>query len=161
MATRLRNAAKGAAVLTVVGTLTVQTVGGFEGLRLYAYQDVIGVWTACYGETKGIKPGMKFSKTDCNNMLVDSLIEHEQGMRTCLKNPDGLPTKVYVADLSLTYNIGVGGFCRSTIARKQNAGQIRESCNFFPLFNRGGGRVIAGLIKRRAAEQKLCNEGAA
>lgn len=55
---------------TVAGSLAVQTVGGFEGLKLYAYRDVIGVWTACYGETAGIKPGMKFSKATCDNMLV-------------------------------------------------------------------------------------------
>lgn len=146
--------------ITVAGSLAVQTVGGFEGLRLYAYRDVIGVWTACYGETAGIKPGMKFDKATCDNLLVDSLVKHEQGMRACLRAPDALPVKVYVADLSLAYNVGVGAFCKSSIAALQNAGQIAASCERFPAFNKAAGKVVSGLVKRRWAEQKLCREGA-
>jgi lysozyme len=88
--------------------LAVALVGGFEGLRLYSYQDVVGVWTACYGETKGMRAGMRFTRAQCDSMLASSLAEHERGMRACLSNPDSLPDKVYVADLSLGYNIGTG-----------------------------------------------------
>jgi lysozyme len=161
MKTRLKQVTAGIGALTVAGSLAVQTVGGFEGLRLAAYRDVVGVWTACYGETKNIRPGMKFSKATCDNLLVDSLITHEQGMRACLKDPDGLPIKVYVADLSLAYNVGVGAFCKSSIASYQNAGRIKDSCDRFPLFNKAGGKVVAGLVKRRAAERSLCLQGAA
>lgn len=160
MKTRLKQITGGVAALTVAGSLAVQTVGGFEGLRLYAYRDVIGIWTACYGSTKGIKPGMRFSKADCDNLLVGDLIEHEQGMRRCLKDPDALPIKVYVAELSLTFNIGVGAFCRSTVARRTNAGDLRGACDAIPLFNKAGGKVIKGLVKRRAQERALCLEAA-
>jgi lysozyme len=146
--------------VTVAGSLAVQTVGGFEGLKLYAYRDVVGVWTACYGETAGIKPGMKFSKETCDNLLVDSLVKHEQGMRACLTAPDVLPVKVYVADLSLAYNIGVGAFCKSSIVAYQNAGRVRASCDRFLLYNRAGGKVVAGLTKRRQKERALCLQGA-
>ncbi len=165
MATRLKAVGKGLAAITLAGTLAIQTVGGFEGLKLYAYRDVVGIWTACYGETKGIKPGMKFSKADCDNMLIDSLVEHEEGMRKCLKQPDALPIKTYVAGVSLTYNIGVGGFCGSTVARKLNAGDIPGACNAFLAWDKGtvrGKKVqIPGLTNRRVAERKLCLEGAA
>src|SRR3954447_26007641 len=111
MRTRLKKvgAGSGVAAVTLAGVLAVQQVGGFEGLRSYAYRDVVGVWTACYGETKGIKKGMKFSKDTCDNMLVDGLIRHEKGMRACLGEAaaDALPDKSYVAFLSLAYNIGV------------------------------------------------------
>lgn len=150
----------GLGAVTAAGLLAVQTVGGFEGLKLYAYRDVIGVWTACYGETAGIKPGMKFSKATCDNMLVDSLVEHEQGMRACLRAPDALPVKVYVADLSLAYNIGTGAFCKSSIAAYQNAGDVKGSCDRFPLYNKAGGKVVKGLIARRQKERTLCMEGA-
>jgi lysozyme len=165
MATRLKAVGKGLAAITLAGTLAVQTVGGFEGLKLYAYRDVVGIWTACYGETKGIKPGMKFSKADCDNMLIDSLVEHEEGMRKCLKQPDALPIKTYVAGVSLTYNIGVGGFCGSTVARKLNAGDIPGACNAILAWDKGtvrGKKVqIPGLTNRRVAERKLCLEGVA
>jgi len=149
----------GGAILAA-GALAISQIGGYEGLRLYAYQDVIGVWTACYGETKGIRPGMRFTKDQCNVMFIGSLQEHEQGMRACLNAPDALPMKVYVADLSLAYNIGTGAFCKSSIAAYQNAGNIRGSCDRFPLFNKAGGKVVKGLVRRRAQERALCIDGA-
>ncbi|MER9768854.1 lysozyme [Mesorhizobium sp. M0189] len=152
--------------MTVAGHLAVQTVGGYEGLKLYAYRDIIGVWTACYGETKGIKPGMKFSKATCDNMLVDSLVAHEQGMRKCLKDPDGIPIEIYIAELSLTYNIGAGpgsrgrdGFCGSSLPAKTNAKQWRAICDTLPSFNKAGGKVSRGLVNRRATERALCLKG--
>ncbi|MBZ9922270.1 lysozyme [Mesorhizobium sp. BR1-1-7] len=152
--------------MTVAGSLAVQTVGGYEGLKLYAYRDVIGVWTACYGETKGIKPGMKFSKATCDNMLVSSLVEHEQGMRRCLNDPDGIPIEIYIAELSLTYNIGPGpgksgreGFCGSSLPAKTNAKQWRAVCDTLPAFNKAGGRINKGLVNRRATERALCLRG--
>lgn len=158
--TRLKAIGKGAAALTAAGVLAVSTVGGYEGLKLYAYRDIVGVWTACYGETKGIKPGMKFSKAECNNMLVDSLIQHEQGMRKCLKAPDTIPDTTYVAHLSLAYNVGVGAYCKSTAARKLNAGDIKGSCEALTMFNKAGGKVVKGLVNRRATEKALCLKGA-
>ena len=157
--TRLKTITAGVASISLAGSIAIQTVGGFEGLRLYAYKDVVGIWTACYGETKGIKPGMKFSKEECNNMLVDSLIEHEHGMRKCLANPDGLPVKTYVAGLSLTYNVGIGAFCKSTMRKKLNAGDLRGACEELMKWTKAGGRVIKGLVNRRVAERKLCLEG--
>jgi lysozyme len=139
--------------------LAVALVGGFEGLRLYSYQDVVGVWTACYGETKGMGPGLRFTKAQCDSKLAESLAEHERGMRSCLTNPDSLPDKVYVADLSLAYNIGAGAFCRSSIARKTNAGDLRGACDAISLYNKAGGRTVLGLTNRRTKERLLCLEG--
>lgn len=153
---RLRKAALG---VTAAGALAVGFIGNWEGLRLYAYKDVIGVWTACYGETKDIKPGMKFTKQQCDVMFIDRLAEFETGMRKCLAKPDELPIKVYVADLSLSYNIGLGAFCKSSIVKLQNEGKLRESCDRFLLFNKAGGKVVQGLVNRRKEERKLCLAG--
>lgn len=159
--TRLKSLGKGAAALSVAGSLAVQTVGGFEGLKLYAYQDIIGVWTACYGETLGIKKGMKFSKADCNNMLVESLIKHEQGMRACMTRPDEIKDPTYVAHLSLAYNIGVGAWCKSTARARLNAGDIKGSCEALTWFDKAGGKPVRGLQIRRAQEKALCLKGVA
>lgn len=153
---RLRTALK---ALTVVGGLSVATIGGYEGLRLYSYQDVIGVWTYCYGETKNAKPGMRFTKAQCDAIFIERLEQFEAGMRKCLVRPDSIPDKPYVAFLSLAYNVGVGAFCKSTLARKANAGDLRGACDELPKWNRAGGRVIRGLTIRRAQERKLCLEG--
>jgi lysozyme len=93
-------------------------------------------------------------------MFVSSLEEHERGMRDCLTAPDALPDKVYVSFLSLTYNIGIRGFCRSTLARYANDNQLVAACNELPKFNRAGGKEVRGLTLRRAQERKLCLEGA-
>jgi lysozyme len=145
---------------TAVGMLAILVVGDFEGLRLHSYRDVIGVWTACYGETKGIRPGMKFTKEKCDSMFLnDGLMRHERGMRGCLNDPDGLPEKTYVAFLSLTYNIGVGAFCKSSVARAANNLDLISACNALLKWNKAGGRVVKGLVTRRQKERKLCLEG--
>lgn len=156
MASRLRKAGIG---LTAAGGLAVALVGGWEGLKLYSYRDVIGVWTACYGETRGIKPGMRFTRAQCDTMLIDGLEDFEAGMRACLTRPDAIPEKPYVAFLSLAYNVGAGTFCQSSVARKANAGDLRGACDALMLYVNAGGRRIQGLVNRRTAERKLCLEG--
>ena len=159
--TRLTTGTKAGAIgaITAAGLLAIVTIGHFEGLRLYAYQDVIGVWTACYGETKDIHRGLKFTKPQCNVMFIEGLTREEKGMRSCLNDPDGLPMKTYVAFLSLAYNIGTGGFCRSSVARDANNLHLVASCNDLMKYTRGGGRTLTGLVTRRRAERKLCIEG--
>jgi lysozyme len=171
---RMQKGALGAAVGSAL-TLAVYFIGPWEGLRLNAYQDIVGVWTICYGETKGVRPGQKATKPECDAMFARSITSHEIGMRRCLREPGpmlaaraavaadnhAIPTGSYVAFVSLTYNIGVGGFCHSSLPRLINAGDIRAACNALPAFNRAGGRVVQGLVNRRAAERKLCLEGVA
>lgn len=142
-----------------VGAAAIALVGAWEGLRLTTYRDVVGIPTVCYGETYGVKMGDKHTKAECDQMLLASLKKHERGMRKCLRNPDAIPVKSYVAFVSLTYNIGVGGFCRSTAARRLNRGDIKGACDAATWFKKAGGRTIQGLVNRRAAEHRLCLEG--
>ncbi|WP_457302265.1 DUF7940 domain-containing protein [Phyllobacterium sp. P5_D12] len=93
MASRIRNALVG---VTALGVVAVGYVGGKEGLRLVTYPDIIGVWTGCYGETKG----MKFTKGQCDSMLVDSLVVHETRSEEVPEKPGCHPRQV-VSRLSL------------------------------------------------------------
>lgn len=158
MKTRLKKAGVG---LTVTGSLAVGIIGGYEGLRTKAYPDRFagGLPTVCFGETRGVKLGDEYTVEECKAMLGDAVVEFEQGMRKCLLRPDSIPDKPYAAFLSLTYNIGVGGFCKSSLPKKINAGDIRAACNTLPSFNKAGGRVVRGLVNRRADERKLCLQG--
>ena len=142
-----------------IGAAAVAIVGTWEGLRLTAYSDVVGVPTVCYGETYGVKLGDTRTKAECDAMLMRSLRRHEAGMRKCLKDPDAIPGKSYVAFVSLTYNIGVGAFCRSTARKRLNRGDVRGACDAAIWFKKAGGRTLKGLVNRRAAEQRLCLEG--
>lgn len=142
-----------------IAALCVVVVGGFEGLRLNAYKDVVGVPTACFGETRGIRMGMKFTKPECDAMLLKGLDEFADGVEKCTFTARNMPEKRYVAHVSLAYNIGVGGYCKSSVSRLENAGQSRAACDFFLKYNRAGGIVFPGLTRRRQAERAMCAEG--
>ena len=142
-----------------IGAAAIALVGAWEGLRLTAYRDIVGVPTVCYGETLGVKLGDRHTKAECDAKLLASLQRHEAGMRKCLKAPDAIPAKSYVAFVSLTYNIGVGAFCKSTARKRLDAGDVRGACDAATWYNRAGGRKIPGLVNRRSAEHELCLQG--
>lgn len=137
----------------------IALIGAWEGVRTVAYPDIIGVPTVCFGETRGVKMGDKYTIAECKEMLGDAVIEFEMGMRKCLKNPDSIPPKTYTAFLSTTYNIGVGAFCGSSMARKLNAGDYSGACASILLWNKAGGRVVKGLVNRRKEENQICIAG--
>lgn len=143
---------------TVLAT-AVATVGAWEGLRLNAYRDVVGIPTVCFGETRNVHMGDSYTREECEAMLGDGLKEFEAGMRACLRDPDKLPDGAYVAFLSASYNIGTKAFCGSSMARLANAGEIKAACDALLRWNRAGGREIAGLTNRRKAERELCLRG--
>ena len=129
-------------------SLAIALIGGYEGLRLNSYQDVIGVWTACYGETRGIKKGMSFTKAECDAQFSEGLIQFEAGMRKCLAKPDDIPIKPYIAFLSLSYNVGIGAFCKSSVAAFANVGAYKAACNRIPAFN----KAINALARSEGAD---------
>ena len=129
-------------------------VAPWEGLRTQAYQDVIGVWTVCFGETKGVERGDTYTVAECEAMLDVELRSYAVGLGKCLKAE--LPEGAAVAFLSWSYNVGTGAACRSTLVRKANAGDLFGACDELPRWNRGGGREIPGLNNRRRSEHTLC-----
>lgn len=150
-----------------VATIAVSLVGGFEGLRQHAYPDPATKgypWTVCYGETrtednKPVRPGMSFTLDQCKAMLIARVDEFGDGVERCVPSAKDMPPKRYVAHLSLAYNIGVGAYCKSSVARLQNGGQPRASCDAFLKWNKAAGLVFPGLTRRRQAERALCLEG--
>jgi lysozyme len=137
----------------------VAAVGAYEGLRLAAYRDPVGVPTICYGETRGIRMGQKFTRAECDQMFLKALDEFGNGIEKCVPSLITAPDRRYVAHLSLAYNIGVSGYCKSSIARLQKAGNDLAACDAFLLYNRAGGRELAGLTKRRKDERAMCRLG--
>lgn len=138
--------------------IAVAFVGGAEGLRQVAYIDPVGIPTACFGETKNIRMGMKFSKAECEAMLVDSLIEADSYVQKCVRLPD-LPDYRHAALVSFTYNVGGANFCKSTLVRKLNAGDIPGACAELNKWVYAKGIKLPGLVKRRADEYQMCMRG--
>lgn len=150
-----------------VAALAVATLGGFEGLRQVAYPDPATKgypWTVCYGETRTeagapVRPGMRFSLDQCKAMLVARADQFADAVERCVPSAKEMPAPRYVAHLSLAYNIGTGAYCKSSVARLQNAGQTRAACDAFLKWNRAAGIVMPGLTRRRQQERAMCLEG--
>lgn len=134
--------------------LAVVVVGTFEGLSLTAYPDVVGVPTICYGETKGVRLGDTKTKPQCDEMLSARLAEFNAGVNSCLSVD--IPDSRRVAFVSLAYNIGTASFCKSTVVRRINAGDVAGSCDAILMWNKARGIVWPGLTKRRQKERELC-----
>jgi lysozyme len=155
----MRTRLKIAGALSALGIAAAGLIGGFEGLRTSAYLDPVGIPTVCYGETRGVEMGDRHTAEECRAMLGDALVEFEQDMRACLDEPDKIPDGPYTAFLSLSYNIGARAFCRSTLVRLANSGDLRGACDQLSRWNRAGGRVLQGLVNRRAKEREICLAG--
>lgn len=138
---------------------TIALVGGFEGLRTYAYRDPVGIPTICFGETRGVKMGDTATADQCKAMLGDRLQEFAKGVDKCLLVQVKDPT--YEAFVSFTYNVGVSAFCHSTLVRKANNGDIRGACDELLNWDKAGGRTLPGLTARRKLERDLCLQGVA
>lgn len=146
------------ASVTDDGRLLVDHVRGPQYLRAYA--DIVGVWTICDGDTKGVRRGMVETEAGCTARLERQLVAHAKPVLACVPAL-GRPERSdqLVASVSLAYNIGTSGFCRSTAARRFNAGHWREGCDAFLMWDKAGGRKVRGLTLRRERERALCLKG--
>ena len=84
------------------------TVSYYEGVSNKAYLDPVGIWTICYGETKGVDKGDYKTDEECLDSLAEELTEHHKKMGMYIKTP--ISEKEEAAYLSFTYNVGVGAF---------------------------------------------------
>lgn len=127
-----------------------------EGLRLNAYQDSVGVWTIGFGDTgPDVVEGLTITREEADQRFSRRLArEFEPAVdRVC----EGVPTKQgeFDAMVSLAYNIGTGAFAKSSVARMHRAGNTQAAAEAFALWNKAGGRVLAGLTRRRQEEADL------
>ena len=128
-------------------------IKSFEGLRLRAYKDAVGVWTIGYGTTRAVRPGMVITRQKAEEFLQNDLKRFEDAVNGAVKVR--INDNQFAALVSFTYNVGSGALRSSTLLRLLNQGNIRGAADQFPRWNRAGGRVLAGLTRRRNAERAL------
>lgn len=127
----------------------------YEGYSESAYIPVPGdVATIGFGTTEGVKAGDKITPPKAVERALRDVAKYEGAVKQCVRVP--LHQYEYDAALQISYNIGTTAFCNSTIVKRFNAGDYEGGCNAFAMWNRAGGRVLHGLVKRREAERKLC-----
>ena len=134
-------------------------IAKWEGKRNNAYQDIVGVWTICYGHTRTARPGMYLNDQQCEELLEEEILEYREGLHkyfTKKTKSDRLTPSRDAAFVSLAYNVGISGAGRSTATRRLNNGNITGACKALTWWNRAGGRVVRGLVNRRSEEQRLC-----
>lgn len=131
----------------------IDLIKRFEGLRLTAYDDGVGVQTIGYGHTAGVKAGMTITAEQAVQFLREDLHSAERDIdrlvtvHLCQHQFDALA--------SLVFNIGGTAFRDSTLLRKLNAGDYAGAALQFDRWVHGGGKILPGLVRRRAAERAM------
>lgn len=131
----------------------IDLIKHFEGLELKAYQDAVGVWTIGYGHTKDVQPGYIITEHQAEEMLKCELSTEYEGY---INNLD-LDFKQYQFDalVSWVYNLGPANLQASTLLVRLRSGDFWDVPNQIRRWNKAGGKVLTGLVRRRNAEALL------
>lgn len=141
----------------MVNRATLDLIRKFEGERLRAYRDPVGLLTIGVGHLvkKGepYKLGQMITAEESERLLRKDLEVAERAVRkgvTALLNENQ-----YGALVSFVFNLGAGNFNRSTLRKKVNAGDLEGAALEFLKWDKAGGKVLPGLTRRREAERQL------
>jgi lysozyme len=130
----------------------------FEGFRARAYRDAVGVWTIGYGHTSmagapQVKAGLIISRDKAAQILAKDVVMFATGVAELVKSE--LNDNQFSALVSFAYNVGLGNFRKSSVLSAVNREDFEAVPRRLALWSRAGGRVLPGLVKRRAAEAAL------
>ena len=125
----------------------------FEGCELEAYKCAAGVWTIGYGSTKGVKEGDSIIQEEADKLLLHEMEEYE-GYINNMVNVD-LEQNQFDAMVSWVFNLGPANLKASTLLKVLNAKDYEGVPAQIKRWNKAGGKVLQGLIRRREAESLL------
>lgn len=157
-------AAAGIGVRRFAATLALSAVGTgaivmYEGSEPIVYLDPVGIPTACVGHTKTVTRadvGKDLSHL-CAQLLAEDTGDAQASVRRAVTVP--ITQAQYDALVSFTFNVGGGALHTSTLLKKLNAGDCWGAGAELPRWNKARGRVLPGLVKRRAAERVMFETG--
>jgi lysozyme len=131
----------------------VDLIKHFEGCYLDAYLCPSNVWTIGYGHTKGVKEGDTIDQEAAEAYLIEDLEEFEGYVSSMVETK--LKQHQFDALVAWTFNLGPGNLKASTLLNRINYGPLSDVPFQIQRWTRAGGTVLAGLVKRRAAEAAL------
>jgi len=123
----------------------------FEGCRLASYQDSVGVWTIGYGHTHGVGSGQTCTQEQAQAWLEADMANAESAVNLYVKVV--LTQGEYDSLVDFTFNLGSGNLHSSTLLKLVNENDMADAANEFAKWDRAGGMVVAGLLRRRLAEK--------
>jgi lysozyme len=119
--------------------------------NVIAYQDAVDIWTIGYGHIKGVQEGDKWTQEKADFMLWRELEEeYENYIKDYVHVP--LNQNQFDALCSWVYNLGPNNLKVSTLLKKHNNGEYDEVPAQIKRWNKAGGKVLEGLVRRREAE---------
>lgn len=128
-------------------------IKSFEGLRLQAYLCPAGVPTIGYGSTGAhVKMGMTITANEADELLRQDVSRFERGV---FKLTGPISQHRFDALVSFAFNLGISALAGSTLLKMHKAGNHEAAAGQFGRWNKAGGKVLAGLTRRRAAEATL------
>ena len=127
-----------------------------EGM-CYSYQDAVGVWTIGFGFTKNVGPDSRISVQEAERRLVEELREYE-GYVNKLVEVD-LSQNEFDSLVAWVYNLGPTNLSQSTLLRELNQGNYNGVPSEIRRWNKAGGKVLDGLVRRREAEALMWSGG--
>jgi lysozyme len=125
----------------------------YEGCRLTAYLCPANVWTIGWGHTGNVKKGQKISQAEADALFDKDIKRYVDGVNEIVKVE--VNQNQFDALVSFAYNCGVDALKKSTLAKFVNAKQFSKAAAEFDRWNKGNGKVLPGLVRRRDEEQAL------
>ena len=128
----------------------------FESCRLTAYLDSKGIPTIGWGHTAGVQLG-----DTCTQEQADAWLQRDIGWAVGVVNRAvtvAVTQGEFDAVVDLVFNIGSGNFMNSTMLAKLNAKDYNGAAEEFQRWDKSGGQVVAGLLRRRLAEEQEFNQ---
>ena len=130
---------------------------GEEGLRFAAYLDSVGIPTIGYGHTRGVKMGDVCTKEQAEQWLLEDVRECELCVNFHVHVP--LTQGEFDALVDFCFNLGCGALTSSTLLRKLNNSDFTGAAEEFEKWSHAGGKVLAGLLRRRLKEKEEFQNG--
>ncbi len=127
----------------------------FEGMKLKAYKDIVGVLTIGYGHTGAdVHEGQEITKEQAEELLQSDMSIFEKGVEEACSGLS-LTDNEFAALVSFSFNLGLGSLKSSTLLKKLKSNDRTGAADEFQRWNKAGGKVVAGLTRRRLAERDL------
>lgn len=131
----------------------IDLIKSFEGCRLKAYKDAVGVWTIGYGHTHKVIKGDEITQEEADEFLKDDLQVFVDGVNKLLKV--NVTQGQFDALVSFAYNCGLGNLQKSTLLKDVNARYWTNASKEFLKWDKAKGKVLPGLTRRRTAEMNM------